>query len=219
MLKLQRSIGMLTVLLAGSVLLLEGACVQLNKSYPDKQLYSLEVSRAAAPLTNSASGPVLRIRRFVVAPQFEGRELVYRTGELQFESDFYHEWFVQPNAVLTQQTHNWLSASGLFEAVLDSSSKLDETLTLEGYVGALYGDYRDKAAPKAVLDLHVRMITEGESRSRMLFNQDYRQAISVPDESPEALVKGWNEELQLILSLLEEDLRRVKLISKTPAKP
>ena len=203
---------------AGCVLLLEGACVQLNKSYPEKQFYSLEVARTAAT-ANPGTGHVLRVRRFVVAPQYEGRELVYRTGDLQFESDFYHEWFVQPGAVLTQQTLNWLAASGIFQAVLDSGSRLDETLTLEGHVTALYGDYRDKSAPKAVLELRVRVIGENESRPPILFHQDYRQAITVADETPEALVKGLNEELQLILSLLEEDLRRMKLTANTSAKP
>jgi len=195
---------------AGAVLLLEGGCLKLNQSYPEKQFYSLEVPRSAAQ-ANPARGTVLRIRRFVVAPQFEGRGLVYRTGELQFESDFYHEWFVSPSAVLTQQTHNWLAASGLFQAVLDSGSRLDETATLEGYVSALYGDYRDKAAPKAVLELGVRLISEDGSRSQILFHQEYRQAMTVADESAEALVKGWNEEFQLILNVLEEDLRRTKV--------
>jgi cholesterol transport system auxiliary component len=189
---------------------MESGCIQLNKSYPEKQFYSLDVPRASAQATPAFS-KVLRIRRFVVAPQFEGRELVYRTGDLQFESDFYHEWFVSPSAVLTQQTQNWLAASGLFQAIIDSGSRLDEALTLEGYVSALYGDYRDKAAPKAVLEMGVRLIGEDEGRPPILFHQDYRQAITVADESPEALLKGWNEELQVILGLLEEDLRRAKL--------
>ena len=204
--------------LAGAALLLGAGCLTLNKSYPEKQFYSLEVPRTSTD-THPAIGSVLRVQRFVAAPQFEGRELVYRTGDLQFESDFYHEWFVSPSAVVTQQTHNWLAASGLFQSVLDSNSGLDESLTLEGYISALYGDYRVKTAPKAVLELRVRMIGEGQGRTKILFQQEYRQAMTVADETPVALVKGWNDELQAILAALEDDLRRGKLNTGSSDKP
>jgi len=210
--------SVLPAILLGTLLLVEGGCLNLTKSYPEKQFYSLEVPRTSAE-THPTIGSVLRVQRFVAAPQFEGRELVYRTGDLQFESDFYHEWFVSPSAVVTQQTHNWLAASGLFQSVLDSNSGLDESLAMEGYISALYGDYRVKTAPKAIMELRVRLIGEGQGRSKILFQQEYRQAITVADESPEALVKGWNDELQSILAALEDDLRRGKVSANSSGKP
>ena len=200
-LRLIRGIGLCFLLLG-----LAG-CIQLTKSFPEKQFYSLEVSRQGAA-SSPAPGTVLRVRRFLTAPQFDNRGLVYRTGELQYESDFYHEWFVSPKALVTEQMQNWLAASGLFEHVLDPASALEETHAIEGAITGLYGDYRDPTAPKAILEIRVRLTRETASRSRIVLDQDYRQAITVPNESPGALVKAWNEELQQVLTELEADLRR-----------
>ena len=188
-------------------------CIQLTKSFPEKQFYSLEVSRQGA-VSSPAPGTILRVRRFLATPQIESRGLVYRTGELQYESDFYHEWFVAPSDLVTQQTQNWMAASSLFEHVLESASALEETHAIEGAITGLYGDYRDRTAPKAILEIRARLTGETASRSQIVFDQDYRQAITVPDESPGALVKAWNEELHQILTSLEADLRRSSALAK-----
>jgi hypothetical protein len=39
-------------------------------------------------------------------------------------------------------------------------------------------------------------------------HQEYRQEIELTEKSPEALVKGWNEALRLIVHALGEDLSR-----------
>jgi uncharacterized lipoprotein YmbA len=189
-------------------------CIEITKSYPEKQFYAFETARQGAK-SSLVPGTILRVRPFPAAPKFEGRELVYRTGEFQYESDFYNEWLVAPNAILTQQVQNWLAASGLFQYVLDGSSMLDETHVLEGSITALYGDYRDKTSPKAVMELRVRLIHESGNHSDIVLQQDYRQAVTVADESPGTLVKGWNDELQQILTALEEDLRRTDILAKT----
>jgi cholesterol transport system auxiliary component len=199
-----------------AVLLLATGCVQLNKAYPEKRFYSLALTRAGDQAA-SPSDKILRVRRFLVAPQFEGREFVYRTGDLQYESDYYNEWFVSPGALLTEQAYNWLAASGLFHAVLDGGSTIEESVVLEGYVTALYGDFRDTAAPKAILEFRIHVIEADGRRPRLLFHQSYRQAATVVDESPGSLLKGWNSDLEQILSAVEEDLRRALLMK--PPRP
>jgi cholesterol transport system auxiliary component len=195
----------------GLCLLLLGlaGCIQLAKNFPEKQSYALEVTRPGGPSV-AAPDAILRVRRFAAAPQFEGRGLVYRTGEWQYESDFYHEWFIAPSALVTHQVQRWLTSSGLFRHVLDPASALEETQSLEGTIAELYGDYRDATAPKAVLVIRVRLSSETAGASRIVFDQDYRQAVTVPDESPGALVRAWNEELQAILTELEADLRKAR---------
>ena len=203
--------------LALALLVALGGCIELNKSYPEKQFYSLDAGRVSAQ-ASPIPGTILKVRRFPIAPQFEGRELVYRTGELQYESDFYHEWFVSPGAMFTQQIQNWMAASGLFQTVLDGSSVLEETHLLEGSIIALYGDVREKASPNAVMEMRVRLVQENGARSTVVFQQDYRQTIAVADGSPDALVAGWNEELRRILTALEEDLHRTDLLARSRNK-
>ncbi|MGE3978109.1 MAG: ABC-type transport auxiliary lipoprotein family protein [Nitrospira sp.] len=180
--------------------------MNLDRSYPEKHSYILE---AAHPSETHASipGTVLKVRKFRVSPAFEGKELVYRASDARYEGDFYNEWFVPPNAMITQQVVNWLTKSSLFQYVMDSSGPLPATHTLEGTLTALYGDYRATPA-KAVLAVQFFLLHEVSAQAEVLWHQEYRNEVDVMEQQPEALVKGWNSALQLILSELDEDLTR-----------
>lgn len=188
------------------VLFVLGGCVNLDRSYPEKHSYVLEAVR---PGETRASIPetVLKVRKFRVSPAFEGKELVYRANDARYEGDFYNEWFVPPNALITQQIVNWLTRAGLFQYVMDSSGPLPATHMLEGTLTALYGDYRATPA-KAVLAVQFFLLHEASSQAEVLWHQEYRKEVDVMDQKPEALLSGWNEALRRILSEVEEDLAR-----------
>lgn len=186
-----------------AVLVLDG-CVGLSKSYPEKHAYALEVVRQGEAFA-STPGTVLKIRKFRTAPAVGEKELVYRTSEARYEADFYNEWFVTPNAMLTQQVLNWLTMAGLFEYVMDSSGPLPATHILEGTVTALYGDYRTTPA-KAVLGLQLFLVHETTSHSDIVLQREYRKEVELTEKTPEALVNGWNAALRLILRALDEDV-------------
>ena len=188
-----------------AVLLLDG-CVGLSKSYPEKHSYALEVMRQGEAFA-STPGTVLKIRKFRASPAIGGKELVYRTSDARYEADFYNEWFVMPNAMITQQVLNWLTTAGLFEYVMDSSGPLPATHILEGTVTALYGDYRTTPT-KAVLGLQVFLIHERVSQSDIVLQREYRREIELTEKTPEALVNGWNAALRRILSALDEDVNQ-----------
>ena len=188
------------------VLFVLGGCVDLGRSYPEKHSYILEAvhpgeTRASIPRT------VLKVRKFRVSPAFEGKGLVYRTSDARYEGDFYNEWFVPPNAMLTQQVVNWLTKTGLFQYVMDSSGPLPATHLLEGTLTALYGDYRATPA-KAVLAVQFFLLHEASAQAEVLWHQEYWKEVDVLERKPEALMAGWNEALRLILSALDEDLTR-----------
>ena len=185
-------------------LLMFTGCVSLAKSFPSKHYYALEVARhgdAFVPVSQT----VLQIRTFRAAASFEGKGFVYRTSDARYDADYYNEWFVTPNAMLTQQVLNWLTVADLFQYVMDSSGPLSATHILEGTVTALYGDYR--ATPsKAVLGLQFFLIHEPSSPASILVHKEYRKEVELSENSPEALVSGWNTALHLILTALEENL-------------
>ncbi len=186
------------------IALLLNGCVSFGKSYPDKQHYALDTVREGEKLS-SVPRTVLKIRKFRTRPGIEGKGFVYRRDATRYETDYYNEWFVLPNAMLTQQALNWLAAAGLFQYVLDSSGPLPATHILEGIVTALYGDHRT-APIKAVLGLQLFLVDETANSTRIIWHNEYRKEVEVVGQSPEALVSGWNAALRGILAAVEADL-------------
>src|SRR5690606_21156447 len=68
---------------------------------------------AGAPQGNKAASPLrIRVTPFDIAPQYEGKPLIYRFSDARFEADFYNEFLVSPRLMLQQQTAEWLRAAG-----------------------------------------------------------------------------------------------------------
>jgi ABC-type uncharacterized transport system auxiliary subunit len=177
----------------------------LKKQYPAKQAFLVEARRSGEARASSALS-VLRVRNLNIAAPFEGKGFVYRTSELGYEPDFYHEFLVSPRALLTESVRQWLGASGVFRFALDPASRSDATHSLDGNVLALYGDYRESASPKAVLVIEFFLTNEQPSVPEIIFHKAYRQEVPLENRAPEALAKGWGKALEQILSALEKDL-------------
>jgi len=190
-----------------ATLLISGC--SLTKQYPAKQTYLVEARRTGE--ARAATSPaVLRVRSLQVAAPFEGRGFVYRTSELGYRTDFYHEFLVAPRAQLTDQTRQWLGASGLFRFVIDPSSKTDATHSLEGSISALYGDFRAASAQKAVLAIEFFLSNDQPAAPEIIFHKIYRQEIPLENRAPETLAKGWGKALEQILTALEQDLSQIR---------
>ena len=200
----RRGIASVTLILLALLTLLSG-CGGIDKPYPVKKAYVLDVSRPeGTPPTDEKA--ILLIRRFRTAPPYENQGFVYRTGELQYESDFYNEFFSPPAALLADQTRQWLQASQLVRLVIGAGLPTEATHSLEGQVYALYGDYRRPDDSRAVLGIQFFVSRLGDT-PEVVFHKDYRQQVPVNGRSPEALTAAWNRGLQQILTDLEADLR------------
>jgi cholesterol transport system auxiliary component len=187
-------------------LLAVGGCLSTSRPYPAKQRFVLDASREA-PLPPRAEGLLLEVPPFGEGPRLAGRELVYRTGEAEYASDFYAEFWAPPGALVADVARRWLAGSGVFGGVVQPGSALRPPLVLQGWVSELYGDYRDPAAPKAVLALHVMLLDRRGAAPRILLERDYRAEGSAAAATPEALVAAWDADLGQVLGSLEADLR------------
>jgi cholesterol transport system auxiliary component len=186
-------------------LLLTG-CFNFNKSFPEKRFFVLNASRSEG-FSASKSDAVLRIRRFRVSPRFEGKGFVYRKGNLNYASDFYNEFFISPALMIAEEVDKWLKGSGLFKYVMSSSSPFEPTVELEGVISALYGDYRDTKAPKAVLEMQFFLVRNVSSQPVIVFGKTYHEEILIKGNSPDDLVASWNLAIEHILSKLETNLK------------
>jgi cholesterol transport system auxiliary component len=200
----RRGIASATPILLALLALLPG-CGGLGKPYPVKKDYVFDVSRAGGPGATDEKA-ILLIRRFRTAPPYENQGFVYRTGELEYESDFYSVFFSPPAALLTDQTRQWLAASRLVRLVIGAGVPTEATHSLEGRVYALYGDYRRPDDPQAVLGIQF-FVSRLTDTPEVVFHKDYRQEVRVNGRTPAALVAAWNEGLRQILTSLEADLR------------
>jgi Uncharacterized protein conserved in bacteria len=185
-------------------------CLDLKKSYPEKRSFVLDVG--APPQETPANGAiVLKINKLRVSPLFAGRAMVYRVADLQYESDFYDEWFVAPGTLVTQQVHQWLSRSAGFETVVVGTNHVEPTHLLEGTVTEFYGDFR--AAPRAVLGLELHLLDA--LHERQFFRRTYHQDVPLSDQSSEALARGLTEALRAVLVDVAKDIAAVELV-RTP---
>jgi cholesterol transport system auxiliary component len=175
------------------------------KSY-ERQHYLLDAQRAPAIVTRDNQN-IVKVRRFTIDPAFSAKGLTYRTGEFEYESDFYNEFLISPDAMVTEKVRDWLSVSGLFPRVRDPGSYVDPTYVLEGNVTALYGDFRAKSAPKAVMEVGVFLLQMKTGTDPVtVLGKTYKSSIALESEGPGALVSALDRCLTEILTDLEEDL-------------
>jgi len=133
--------------------------------------------------------------------------MVYRTADLQYESDFYDEWFVTPSVLVTQQLQNWLAHTGRFQLVLQGTNHIEPTHFLDGTVTEFYGDFRE--SPRAVLGIEFHLL-DAMNEGQLSFRRTYHQDIPLTDRSPDALARGLTEALRTVLVTLTKDIGDVQ---------
>jgi uncharacterized lipoprotein YmbA len=181
-----------------------------SRPSPVKQTYLLQVPSA----TQAATAPrpsTLKVGTIAVAAPFRGKSMVYREGDLKYESDFYNEFFVAPSAMLTEGTATWLAGAGVFREVLPAAANADGDFVLEGFVSEFYGDYRDAAKPAAVLTGKFFLIDNSVFSGIPVWQAELKQRIALTSRSPDALAAGLNGAWSAMLGDLSRELAAAKL--------
>ena len=200
--RLVRTLSGLSLVLSAIVIAGCGA-----KSY-EKQQYLLNTRRPSSRMASDGQN-IIEMRRFTIDPAFSSKGLTYRKGEFEYESDFYNEFLVAPDVMITDKVRNWLAASGLSKRVLDPGSYIDPTHVLEGSIVALYGDFRAKSSPMAVLELRVFLLEmKTAAEPTILFGKTYESSVGIEAEGPRGLVSALDRCLSDILTDLEKDLAK-----------
>jgi cholesterol transport system auxiliary component len=196
-----RPILCLALLLA----LLAPGCVPRTRVRPQKRSYVLTAMREQAPRA-TVPDTSLRLGALRVSQRFSSRVFVYRLDEDRFQTDFYHEFFLAPGALIGEETSRWLSESGLFAHVSEGPGPWPPTHLLQGQVVAIYGDFRPGRQPAAFLEIHFWLTDAPGFNKRPLLDRHYRQVIPLQNKAAGSLLQGWNLALAAILTNLEEDL-------------
>lgn len=195
---------------AAAVLLFAAAgCSGISKKYPERKYYMFDVPLATVntPLVN---GAVAQVWKFNVSPGSEGKEFIYRTSDIGYESDFYNQFFRPPGAMLTETTTRFLGSSGLFREVLNTVSQGYAGYYVEANVIELYGDFR--GAPEAVMSIQfflLEYVTENiyDDNTAIVFGKTYSSRVPIPSTDAGDLMRGWNTALGTILNDFLSDLK------------
>ena len=199
--------GLLTAALA-AVILTGGCTVFSEKEYPVKRQYAIDVARSGPRQAKDMAA--VKVRRFQVAERFAGTEFVYRTGPVSYQTDFYNEFLVSPAAMITEETRQWLDASGVFSGAIDTSSRIAARFVLEGNITGLYGDLTASDKPLAVLEIQFSLIDDDRSDSGVAFHKTYAAASPLGSAGAEDVAKGYSACLTEILKQLEADLLKAR---------
>ena len=112
----------------------------------------------------------------------------YRQDEALYDTDYYSEFLVAPARLITDRMRNWIAEAELCARVLDSGSLVEPTHSLEGHITRLYGDYRDKDARKAIMEIRLYLISHKDLGQAILLGKTYAQTEPVNDPDGETLV-------------------------------
>ena len=195
-----------TVLIVSISAVITG-CSILDKPAPEKRYFSLDATRES-DVVAAGIGKTLKVLRFDISKIYAKRQLVYRKRNLEYESDFYNEFFSDPSSMISSQTLNWLEGSGLFEYVVAARSQVEATHLLEGNVVALHIDLREKSQPKAVMEIQFFLLKTGDINRTVISHGTYRASVIVASRRTNDLVAGLNTALENILTDFENDLTR-----------
>jgi cholesterol transport system auxiliary component len=190
-------------------LALAAGCGALTREAPVRQTFLLE---PPAPPPGARSQPgALRLGTVAVAAPYRGKAFVYRTSELQFETDFYVEFLVPPAAMLTEQTARALDRARAFARIAGPGGSVDAEWVLDGFASALYADMRDAGKPAAELNITYYLTPAGGSEQTPVWTHEYRQRVPMRDSSPGAYAEGLNKAFGEIVAALAHDLAGAQL--------
>jgi hypothetical protein len=193
------------IFLFAAVCLLTGC---LARPHLEKQSFIFAVPSRAA--SDGAPGQrVLRIRSVQIEPPFDGRSLVYRTGESSYDRDPYAEFLIPPTEGLVPSIcRGWLE-SGTFQAVADAGSALKPDTLVEIRVSQLYGDFQQPGNASAVLAMRFLFFDAPKGvPEKVLLQKEYSRSIPLKARTADALMEGWNQALAQILDAAALDFRR-----------
>ncbi len=172
----------------------------------------------ASSVTNATtSDRVLAIRSLEVAPPFDGRALVYRTGEFLFQRDPYAEFLDSPEEGLLGPVSGMLRGAGCFGAVVEPGSAVKPDTLVEINITQLYGDFRTPGSPYAVLAMELIFLNATNGiPGKVIFQRAYSRRVPMNSPSPGALMAGWNNAFMSILADVTSALGRAQVDAASP---
>jgi hypothetical protein len=193
---------------AVAMLVLAAGC-SLTRPSPVKEAFVLEPANPPAVAKTQAGS--LRVGTFTVAAPFRGRAFVVRETDLKFDTDYYHEFLVAPNANIAEATARALAAAKVFASVTPAGVPADADWVLEAFVDALYGDARQAGKPYAVLSITYYLRRNDGDFGVPVWSRKYERRLAFTEGNASAYAAALNASLSEIVAELARDLAALTL--------
>ncbi|ACN17976.1 conserved hypothetical protein [Desulforapulum autotrophicum HRM2] len=182
--------------MAGTLVLVAG-CFSFQRNISEKKLYSLGTKIVPTVASVHAPLPTLLVKEFDMAPMYMANSFVYRRDEFQFETDYFNEFIIPPQRMITAAVKR-----ALFDARLFSPAFPDKPADhrLQGRINRLYGDFRQPGHPLAVMEISLALDATDE--------KTFSKETAIKESTPQALVGGWNRLLDEIIQEFVNSLDR-----------
>jgi cholesterol transport system auxiliary component len=187
------------------VMILLSGCV--SRPALVKQSFAFPIPPLASNVSTNASR-VLEIRQLRVAAPYDSQPFTYRTGAYSYELDPYAQFLVPPAQALEAPLQGYFENTGLFREIDTQGGPPSPDLIVRVLVTDLYGDFRNKAAPQAVLRMRFSFFAAKNGLpGNLLLQKDYEQRVPFKVRTAAALMGGWNEALKRIMESVSADLK------------
>jgi cholesterol transport system auxiliary component len=182
-------------------LLLAGGLLSGCLSRPGLVSKSFTFATPNTRVAETNAGPILAVRKLTIAAPFAVQSFVYRTGASSYEQDPYAQFLVPPDESLSEPVRAYFRNTGLFRAVTEPGSSVQPDMQVEIFVPELYGDFRNRHAPAAILSMRfVFLRAARRSSARVFAERTFSRRVPLKARTAAALMDGWNEALKDIMA-------------------
>jgi ABC-type uncharacterized transport system auxiliary subunit len=176
-----------------------------GKQQFDKQRYWLDIQRPES-VSSKTSAAILSVNTFSIDSAFRSRSIVYKRADHEFENSFYMEYLVPPAKMMTEQTRQWLSDSGLFTRVLQPGNTMKPTHVLEGHIIKAYVDASVSDRAAAELEISLYLLDKEKGKKEILFGKTYTVREPMDSTKAEDYFKALDVATTKILQQVEIEL-------------
>jgi hypothetical protein len=192
--------------MATLALMVVSGCFSLGRGTVEKQLYSLEARIEKPGSAPSFPVPII-VKEFEIAPMYTTNSFIYRIEAFRFETDYYNEFIIPPQRMITEAVKQALFDSKRFAP---SGPGAPAAYRLSGKVIRLYGDFSNGKQPLAMMEIAIVLDPMGKNRLQPPVAKTFLRQLPISDLRPSSLVRGWNTQLNGIIKEFMADLEGIR---------
>ncbi len=181
-------------------------CNPFTKEQPNKKFYSLEADLNKISKNSKPKFQKLKINKFKISPEYEGKEFVYRKG-LIFETDFYNQFLISPSTNITEQIIQVFNKSGFSGILTNRVVVSDSNYILEGNINSVYVDF-SKNKPISILEIEIYLTDS--IKDETIFRKNYIQKKELKEKNTDQFVYSWNQSLTEISTEILKDINLIE---------